>query len=68
MCHLFHWRPEPEKALDAAWSAAERMLEIDALDDLHASEAYRKRVAVSLACRAVADARASALGEKPHAH
>lgn len=45
---------------------------IEALDDLHASAAYRKRVAVSMACRAVADARASALGEKiqgaAHAH
>jgi carbon-monoxide dehydrogenase medium subunit len=40
---------------------------IEALDDLHASATYRKRVAVSLACRAVADAHASALGEK-HAH
>jgi adenylate cyclase len=32
-CHLFRWGPEPEKALDAAWSAVERMQGIDALDD-----------------------------------
>ena len=30
--HLWRWGPEPEKALDAAWSAVERMLSIDALD------------------------------------
>jgi TolB-like protein len=30
--HLWRWGPEPEKALDAAWSAVERMLRIDALD------------------------------------
>jgi CO/xanthine dehydrogenase FAD-binding subunit len=40
---------------------------IDALDDLHATAAYRKRVATGLACRAVADARDAALGMK-HAH
>ena len=41
---------------------------IDALDDLHATAAYRARVAVKLATRAVADARAHALGENIHAH
>lgn len=41
---------------------------IDALADLHASAEYRKRVAISLAIRAVADARASAGKEKTHAH
>ena len=50
----------------------EALADIEALDDLHATAAYRKRVAVSMACRAVAEARASALGEKtqgtPHAH
>jgi CO/xanthine dehydrogenase FAD-binding subunit len=46
----------------------EALADIEALDDLHATAAYRKRVAVSMACRAVADARASALGEKRHAH
>jgi carbon-monoxide dehydrogenase medium subunit len=48
------------------------LADIEALDDLHATAAYRKRVAVSMACRAVAEARASALGEKTqgktHAH
>ena len=42
----------------------EALADIEALDDLHATAAYRKRVAVSMACRAVADAQASALGEK----
>jgi adenylate cyclase len=32
-CHLFRWGAEPEKALDAAWSAVERMQGIDPLDD-----------------------------------
>ena len=52
--------------------ARQTLADIEALDDLHATAAYRKRVAVSMACRAVAEARASALGEKtqstPHAH
>jgi carbon-monoxide dehydrogenase medium subunit len=50
----------------------EALADIEALDDLHATAVYRKRVAVSMACRAVADAHASALGEKAqgktHAH
>ncbi len=57
--------------LDAAAvkdAVTQALADIEAMDDLHASAAYRKRVAVSLACRAVADARASALGEKIHAH
>ena len=37
--------------------------DIDALADLHASAKYRRRVAAHLAARAVADARATALGE-----
>jgi len=41
---------------------------IDAMEDLHASAAYRRRVAVKLAARAVADARDRALGRTPHAH
>jgi adenylate cyclase len=32
VCHLYRWGPEPDKALDAAWAAAEQMLRIDALD------------------------------------
>jgi tetratricopeptide (TPR) repeat protein len=31
-CHLYRWGPEPGRALDAAWSAVEHMLDIDALD------------------------------------
>ena len=41
---------------------------IEPLSDLHASAAYRRRVASTLATRAVADARAHALGKKLHAH
>ena len=58
-------------ALDAAKvkdAVTEALADIEALDDLHASAAYRKRVAVSMAVRAIADARASAMGEKLHAH
>jgi carbon-monoxide dehydrogenase medium subunit len=44
------------------------LADIDALADLHASAQYRRRVAVDLAIRAIADARADALGEKRHAH
>jgi hypothetical protein len=33
LCHLARWGPEPERALDAAWSAVEGMLGIDPLDD-----------------------------------
>jgi len=47
------------------------LAEIDALADLHASADYRKRVAVKLATRAVANARDHALGkakEQAHAH
>jgi carbon-monoxide dehydrogenase medium subunit len=57
------------KVKDAVTAA---LADIEALDDLHATAAYRKRVAVSMACRAVTEARAAALGEKtqgnPHAH
>jgi carbon-monoxide dehydrogenase medium subunit len=53
-------------------AVTEALADIEALDDLHATAAYRKRVAVSMACRAVAEARASALGVKTqgtaHAH
>jgi len=38
------------------------------LADLHASAEYRKRVAIKLATRAVADARDHAWGKKLHAH
>jgi CO/xanthine dehydrogenase FAD-binding subunit len=49
-------------------AVAEALAGIDALDDLHASSDYRRRVAVELAMRAVADARARALKEEIHAH
>lgn len=55
---------------DGAITAAvsEALADIDALADLHASAEYRKRVAISLAARAVADARDQAMGKKIHAH
>ena len=55
---------------DAAVKAAvtEALADIDPLADLHASAEYRRRVAINLAARAVADARSDALGSKSHAH
>ena len=55
---------------DAAVKAAvtEALADIDPLADLHASAEYRRRVAINLAARAVADARSNALGNKNHAH
>jgi carbon-monoxide dehydrogenase medium subunit len=50
------------KAVDAAVRGA--LADIAPLSDLHASAGYRRRAAVSLAIRAVADARASVLGTK----
>jgi carbon-monoxide dehydrogenase medium subunit len=58
-------------ALDAKTVEAavrDALADIEPLSDLHASAAYRRRAAVSLAIRAVADARALALGAKAHAH
>jgi CO/xanthine dehydrogenase FAD-binding subunit len=55
-----------DTAVTAALAAA--LADIDALADLHASAAYRRRVAVKLAGRAVADARDQAQGQKTHAH
>jgi carbon-monoxide dehydrogenase medium subunit len=54
------------KAVDTAVRSA--LADIEPLSDLHASAAYRRRAAISLAIRAVADARASAQGKKIHAH
>lgn len=50
---------------DAAIKQAvtEALADIDALDDLHATAAYRARVAVKLATRAIIDARDHALGK-----
>jgi len=44
------------------------LADIEPMADLHASADYRRRVAASLAARAVADARDHALGKKAHAH
>lgn len=55
-----------EAAVKAAVGAA--LADIEALADLHASAEYRRRVAVKLAIRAIADARDHALGRTPHAH
>jgi carbon-monoxide dehydrogenase medium subunit len=54
------------KAVNAA--VRDALADIDTLADLHASAEYRRRTAVSLATRAIADALASALREKTHAH
>ncbi len=55
-----------EDAVTAA--VADALAGIDALDDLHASAAYRGRVAIKLAVRAIIDAREHAHGRPPHAH
>jgi CO/xanthine dehydrogenase FAD-binding subunit len=54
----------------AAVTAAlrEALADVETLADLHASAEYRRRVAVSLAARAVADARAHALNGAHRAH
>ncbi|MSO67260.1 MAG: xanthine dehydrogenase family protein subunit M [Pseudolabrys sp.] len=53
-------------------AVTDALADIDALADLHASAEYRKRVAIKLAMRAVADARDRALGktvqDTAHAH
>jgi carbon-monoxide dehydrogenase medium subunit len=54
------------KAVDAAVRSA--LADIEPLSDLHASADYRRRAAISLAKRAVADALSHAQGKKPHAH
>lgn len=38
---------------------------IEAMSDLHASAEYRRRVAIALACRALRDAKAEAVGQRP---
>jgi len=55
-----------EKTVRAA--VTEALADIEALEDLHASAAYRRRAAASLAVRAVADAKANAQGGSAHAH
>jgi len=54
------------KAVRAAIEAA--LADIEALDDLHATAAYRRRVAAVLAARAIADAVANTQVNKAHAH
>ena len=54
------------KAVEAA--VRDTLADIEPLSDLHASAAYRRRAAISLAIRAVADARERAQGKKAHAH
>jgi CO/xanthine dehydrogenase FAD-binding subunit len=55
---------DESKVKDAVRAA---LADIEPLADLHATAAYRRRVAVTLAARAIADARAHAQG-KIHAH
>jgi len=55
-----------EKTVADAVRAA--LADIEPLDDLHASADYRRRAAASLAARAIADAKAEALGSKARAH
>lgn len=49
-------------------AVVEALADIVPLSDLHASAEYRRRVAASLAARAVDDARLRASGKKVHAH
>jgi CO/xanthine dehydrogenase FAD-binding subunit len=49
-------------------AVAQALADVDALADLHASAAYRRRVAINLAARALADARDHALSKTTHAH
>jgi CO/xanthine dehydrogenase FAD-binding subunit len=53
-----------KRVVDAVRAA---LSDIEPLDDLHATAAYRRRAAVTLAARAIADAKADAVG-RAHAH
>jgi CO/xanthine dehydrogenase FAD-binding subunit len=55
-----------EKKVTEALRAA--LADIEPLADLHASAEYRRRAAVALGARAIADAKSNALGSKAHAH
>ncbi len=57
MCHLYRWGPEPEKGLDAAWSVAECMLNIDPLDDRTLAQCGIIRVMRGDHARGIADLR-----------
>jgi CO/xanthine dehydrogenase FAD-binding subunit len=52
---------EGKKVVDAVRAA---LSDIEPLDDLHASAAYRRRAAVTLAARAIADAKSEAQGAR----
>jgi len=56
---------EEAKVMEAVRAA---LADVEMLSDLHASADYRRRAAATLAARAIADAKAQALGSKPHAH
>ncbi len=55
-------------AKDVTDAVRAALADVEPLDDLHASADYRRRVAATLAARAIADAKANALGSKTHAH
>jgi carbon-monoxide dehydrogenase medium subunit len=55
-----------ESAVSAA--VGDALADAVTLADLHASADYRRRVAVTLACRAVSDAARAARAEAAHAH
>src|SRR5690606_1467995 len=61
LSHLVGSRLEAAAVTDAVTAVA---ADLEATDDLHASAAYRRRVAIALGSRAVADAVASAGGER----
>jgi CO/xanthine dehydrogenase FAD-binding subunit len=55
-------------AKDVSDAVRAALADIEPLDDLHASAAYRRRAAATLAARAIADAKADAQKGKAHAH
>jgi len=55
-------------AVTVKGAVLEALADIAPLSDLHASAEYRRRVAVNLATRAVADARSHAIGKNRHAN
>jgi hypothetical protein len=56
-CHLYRWGPEPGRSLDAAWSAVEQMLDIDALDYRTLTQCGVTRVMRGEQERGIADSR-----------
>lgn len=57
MCHLYRWGPDPDQALDLAWSTIEKMMVIDALDDRTLTQSGLTRVMRGENDRGVADLR-----------